>query len=91
MRYWTRTTHNFNNESREWTFNKKILPYSDVSKFGLGVHALDNGRWMTEREIFSQYDSYYNENPDEDRPTNDEIVEQLKAMEKNGLVKSKES
>lgn len=91
MRYWTRTTHDFNNETREWVFRKDVLPYSDVSKSGLGVHVLNNGQWMNEGEIFSEYDSYYNENPDEVRPTNAEIIEQLKAMENVGMVKSKES
>lgn len=92
MRYWTRTTHDFNNETREWTFKKNILPYSDVSKSGLGVHVLENGKWMNEREIFSEYDSYYSEvGRYEPRPTNDEIIQQLEAMENEGLVKSKES
>jgi len=89
MRYWTRTTHNFNNETREWEYRNE-LPTPNVNLIGLGVHALENGIWMSEREIFSEYDKYYNtEETFDSRPTNDEILMSLEEMERLGMVRFK--
>lgn len=71
MRYWTRTTHNFNNDTRCWDYrfneedkkNPPPLQSRDLSI--LGVHALNSGQWMCLHEIVSANRSYYEQFQDE--------------------------
>ncbi len=90
MRYWTRTTHNFNNETREWEFKKELPLYEPKGLKGLGVHCLESGAWKTDFEVFNSYDKAYRDNVDfGQRPTNNEIVEELKYLESLNMIKSK--
>jgi hypothetical protein len=94
MKYWTRTTHNFNNETREWEFRKEI-PFNCPDAGGIGVHALESGRWMTESEVISENLDYFEQQGLADglpaeHFTRQAILDGLKIMEAAGLVKSKE-
>lgn len=95
MKNWTRTTHNFNNETREWEYrgdSEKIpLSLEIPTRSALGVHALCSGRWCSLDEIVKENDSYCNSYPESYRATELEILHDLEEMEKLGLVKSKNS
>jgi len=99
MKYWTRTTHNFNNETREWEYRKELDKFENKNIFNslLGVHALDSGRWKTLEEIYHENEEYYEQYKDElysgaDISGIDKsiILSDLELMEKLGFVKSKE-
>jgi hypothetical protein len=52
MKYYARTTHNFNNEARRWEpRDLKDLPETNTPYWSLGVHALEPDRWMHLSEI----------------------------------------
>lgn len=88
---YTRNTHNFNNETREWeeTDYRKDLSYVDYPEtHGLGIHALENGKWSSLYEIGYENKIYCDQwgGPN---PTKEQILEDLEKLEKLGLVKSK--
>jgi hypothetical protein len=101
MKYWTRTTHNFNNETREWEFKGD---YGDATqqahftgKSTLGIHALISGRWQSLHEITSENQEYYKQHKDdpysgchESGHLEEAVLHDLEEMEKLGWVKSKE-
>lgn len=97
MKYWTRTTHNFNNETREWEFKNELADIKIDEHTPLGIHALDSGRWMSFREILDanlkyQFDFRY-ENHKKDLISVDamerNVLHDLRLLEEVGLVKSK--
>ena len=91
MRYWARTTHNFNNETREWEFREELrkdyIQYSsmchDPFRTPLGIHALDSGHWHSLHEIIwrniEYQKQYYKQNQ-----------EKFKEYYKNNQDKTKE-
>lgn len=90
MKYWTRTTHNFNNETREWEDVDFKGEYFDLKhQKSLGVHALDCGRWRNLDEIIKENNAYCDCWPDAYRATEKEILDDLNLLENYGLVKSK--
>ncbi len=100
MKYWTRTTHNFNNETREWEFRGD---YGDAAQQGnfigkstLGIHALDSGRWHNLHEIMHRNFEYYEQYKDDpyggchwSGHSEEAVLDDLEEMEKLGWVKSK--
>lgn len=97
MRYWTRTTHNFNNQTREWEFRKELEIEHPEYQSVLGVHALDSGRWMALIEIVNANLKYYQQYKDDadfvslklHGCTTDAVLHDLEKMEKIGIVMSK--
>lgn len=93
MKYWTRTTHNFNNETREWEY-KEELELVDLhadTNSALGVHALDSGRWSNLDEIYNENERYCKQYPYDTISIDKEmLLKELEQLEKLGLVKSKE-
>lgn len=105
MKYWTRTTHNFNNETREWEYRNDLRerdikdPLGEqrtVGKSILGIHALDSGRWMSLHEIVESNRGYYEcwkDDPysgcDEYGYSEEAVLYDLELLEKEGVVKSK--
>lgn len=97
MKYWTRITHNFDNEvSRYWEFRENLSDTKCETKSVCGIHALINGRWMTLSEIVCENKKYYEQwNVDNSLdPSGFEesvILDDLVKMENVGWVKSKDS
>ena len=54
MKYYTRTTHDFNNKTREWEFRWELYGVKFHENSCLGVHALESGRWMNLAEIIAE-------------------------------------
>lgn len=100
MKYWTRTTHNFNNETREWEYVDRPYNRANFSrnaKSTLGIHALISGRWQSLYEIVDENRQYYEQfkddpwsGVDEKGHSEESVLHDLELMEKLGLVKSKE-
>ena len=94
MKYWTRTTHNFNNETREWEYR---FDYEEDTKIAaiqfksLGAHALESGRWSNLNEIIGENYHYRDCYTDWAYPGKEIILYELEELEKLGLVKSKDS
>ena len=96
MKYWTRTTHNFNNQTREWEFKKELRAFEQHGaemKSTLGIHALCSGRWQNrenenyyKQECQNPYSGVHPEGHSEAS-----VLFDLNLMEQNGLVKSRES
>jgi len=53
MKYYTRTTHNFNNETREWEY-RDLPEWKNISNFAI-VHCIDSGYWEVEYHILSKH------------------------------------
>lgn len=100
MKYWTRTTHNFNNETREWEYVapdwETIKEVDGSTKSILGIHALDSGRWHALWEIVSANKKYYDQYHESEIHMGESgfseasILHDLNLFESKGLVKSKE-
>ncbi len=90
MKYWTRTTHNFNNETREWEFCEEFSNSKIEEKTPLGIHALDSGRWSSLNEIIGENIEYCKYWPDNKEPTKEDVLSDLEQLEKLGLVRSRE-
>lgn len=62
MKEYIRTTHNFNNDTREWEYRKENdkkwespeLIYRKTPKWSFGVHALMDDKWMNMRWIIDE-------------------------------------
>jgi hypothetical protein len=98
MKNWTRTTHNFNNETREWE-HRTELPEIDSKhlKSTLGIHALVSGRWMVLWEIIGANKEYYEQYKDdpyggchEIGHLEESVLHDLEVMEKAGWIKVKD-
>ena len=101
MKYWTRNTHNFNNETNEWEFKEGFYDMSDWTFNSiLGIHALDSGRWKTLEEICNENQRYYEQYKNEAYSgiteeskigfSKEIVLNDLLLMEKLKLVTSKE-
>ncbi len=101
MKQWIRTTHNFNNETREWEYRDDLGHYDcSKTKSILGVHALHSAYWMILSHIVLANIEYQQQYVDEaysgvDRVFSHKemeplVLHDLELMEKLGWVKSRE-
>lgn len=83
MKYYTRTTHNFNNETREWEYRN--IWGDNISSSGetLGEHACSCNSWEPLWRIVEE-NRKYREDFNENIPDN---LEQLVEKELDELVK----
>ena len=101
IKEYTRTTHNFNNETREWEYNHKLDEFNNLKpRYAclLGVHCLESGRWSNiDSAVRVTLEYLRQEEPNLDLLKNEDIEKILKKfieedfddLEKLGLVKSK--
>lgn len=100
MKYWIRTTHDFNNETRKWEFRESlsfILDSPIETQSVCGIDAVPRGHWATLLEIVEENKIYYEKwknDPlscgiDPSRLDQKIILKDLELMEQLGLVKSK--
>jgi uncharacterized protein YqgQ len=98
MKYYIRTTHNFNNETRLWEYRKELDNFPQIErKTLLQAHALERDSWTTAQQILNEniiyFDNFKNEEhyQESQRPTLSDVEFDLIQMEKIGLIKSKEA
>ena len=101
MRYWIRTTHDFDNETREWKFRESLESIIDdcmiESRSVCGVHAVPRDYWATLWQIAEINRIYYEQWKDDPFSCSidpsalreDVLLKDLELMEQLGLVKSK--
>lgn len=98
VEHYTRTTHNFNNETREWEPRKELRKKIDeewalnsLLKSPVGIHALDSGRWQTLWVIVDENKKYAEQYPEDFRDYNmdnleDDVKHDLEILIKHGWV-----
>lgn len=100
MKYYTRTTHNFNNETREWEPNNNLKPCDFTCKTILGIQGMSAcGEWISLSQLYQNNKKYFSEwNPTEYRNSInppkyniESCLWDLEQFEKIGWVKSKEN
>ena len=96
---YTRNTHNFNNETREWEYRKELdapeIAEACKNFKSIGVHALESGKWSSFFDILHEnIESYKSDIMDsyggKECPTHETIRNELETMIDLGLVKVKE-